>query len=203
MDVAVFNTKPYDRRFLESANVAHGHTLIFLEARLTQETAALAQGHDAVCVFVNDRLDHAVLEQLAAAGIKLIALRSAGYNNVDLIAADKLGLTVTRVPAYSPYAVAEHTIALVLTLNRKIHRAYNRVREGNFAIDGLLGFDLHGRTVGVVGAGRDRRVIRFARLAQRSVAAPMGCAGGGSDRRGTRDHFHIPGVGCHEFHQLH
>lgn len=154
MDVAVFSTKPYDRRFLESANNSHGHTLKFLETRLTHQTVSLAADHGAICVFVNDRLDSAVLEQLAMAGTKLIALRCAGYNNVDLDAADKLSLTVVRVPAYSPFAVAEHTIALILTLNRKIHRAFNRVREGNFAIDGLLGFDLHGRTVGVVGTGR-------------------------------------------------
>lgn len=159
MDVAVFSTKPYDRRFLESANISHGHILKFFETRLTHQTVALAAEHGAVCVFVNDRLDSVVLEQLSAAGTRLIALRCAGYNNVDLDSAGKLGFTVVRVPAYSPYAVAEHTIALILTLNRKIHRAFNRVREGNFAIDGLLGFDLHGRTAGVIGTGRIGAIV--------------------------------------------
>lgn len=153
MDIAVFSTKPYDRRFLDAVNQAGRHKLTFLEARLNLGTAALAGGHGGVCVFVNDQLDRPVLEQLSAAGIKLIAMRCAGYNNVDLPAAKELGLTVARVPAYSPHAVAEHTLALILTLNRKTHRAYNRVREGNFAIEGLLGFDLHGRTAGVIGTG--------------------------------------------------
>ncbi|MFN3649421.1 MAG: 2-hydroxyacid dehydrogenase [Armatimonadota bacterium] len=154
MRIAVFSPKPYDREFLSAANAPHGHQLTFLEPRLTRETAPLAQGFPAVCVFVNDCVDAGVLEVLAAGGTRLIALRCAGFNNVDLAAARRLGVTVARVPAYSPYSVAEHTVGLVLTLNRKLHRAYNRVREGNFALDGLLGFDLHGRTVGVVGTGK-------------------------------------------------
>ncbi|WP_181704621.1 2-hydroxyacid dehydrogenase [Chthonobacter rhizosphaerae] len=154
MDVAVFNTKPYDRRYLEAANADGRHGLLFLEPHLSPETALLAKGHAAVCVFVNDRLDAPVLERLNDGGVSLIALRCAGFNNVDLAAAKALGLTVARVPAYSPHAVAEHTIALMLTLNRRIHRAYNRVREGNFALDGLIGFDLHGKTAGVVGTGK-------------------------------------------------
>ncbi|WP_135466387.1 2-hydroxyacid dehydrogenase [Crenalkalicoccus roseus] len=155
MRVTIFSTKPYDRQFLQAANEAQGgHHLVFLEPRLTAETALLAGGSDAVCIFVNDMADAAVLEGLARQGVRLLALRCAGFNNVDLGAARRLGITVARVPAYSPEAVAEHTVAMILSLNRQIHRAYVRVREGNFALDGLLGFDLHGRTVGIVGTGR-------------------------------------------------
>ncbi|MEM1354599.1 MAG: 2-hydroxyacid dehydrogenase [Planctomycetota bacterium] len=153
MQVAVFSTKMYDRRFLSDAFEGAGHGLSFFEARLSLDTASLAQGHQAVCAFVNDRLDRTVLDRLAEAGVGLVAMRCAGYNHVDLDAAKKLHICVARVPAYSPHAVAEHTLALILTLNRKTHRAYNRVREGNFAIDGLLGFDLCSRTAGVVGTG--------------------------------------------------
>jgi len=159
MNVAVFSTKPYDRMFLEAANAAHGHELIYFEPRLTRETSALAAGFPAVCVFVNDQLDATVLAALARQGTRLIALRCAGFNNVDLAAAREVGLTVVRVPAYSPHAVAEHTVGLVLALNRKIHRAYARVREGNFALDGLLGFDLYGQTVGIVGTGQIGAVV--------------------------------------------
>lgn len=154
MKVAVFSTKSYDRHFLEVANTNHGHELVFFEPHLTYETTVLASEFPAVCVFVNDQLDEKTLQSLANQGTQLIALRSAGFNHVDLKAANQLGMTVVRVPAYSPYAVAEHTIGLILTLNRKIHRAYNRVREGNFSLDGLLGFDLHNRTVGIVGTGK-------------------------------------------------
>lgn len=154
MKIAVFSTKAYDRRFFEAANDEHRHDLTFFEPRLTPETASLAEGHDAVCAFVNDHLDAAVMKRLAGAGVRLVALRSAGFNHVDLDAAARLGLKVARVPAYSPHAVAEHALALLLALNRQIYRAYNRVREGNFALDGLIGFDLHGKTVGVVGTGK-------------------------------------------------
>ncbi|GAA0602026.1 2-hydroxyacid dehydrogenase [Craurococcus roseus] len=156
MDVAVFSTKPYDRRFLDAANVAAGnrHRFTYFEARLTHATAVLAKGAAAVCPFVNDQADEAVLEEFTRIGVRLVALRSAGFNNVDLAAARRLGVTVARVPAYSPDAVAEHTVAMILSLNRAIHRAYARVREGNFALEGLLGFDLKGRAVGVVGTGR-------------------------------------------------
>lgn len=154
MRVAVFSTKPYDRSFFESANRESAHELTFLEPRLTSETVSLAEGFPAVCVFVNDVLDAGVLEQLSEGGTRVVALRCAGFNNVDLPAAERLDIKVVRVPAYSPHAVAEHTVGLMLTLNRKIHSAYNRVREGNFSLDGLLGFDLHGRTVGVVGTGQ-------------------------------------------------
>ena len=158
MKVAVFSAKPYDRNFLEQANRQHNHQLKFFTPNLNLETVDLANGFEAVCAFVNDRLDLPVIEILHQQGIRLIALRCAGYNNVDLGAAKEVGITIVRVPAYSPYAVAEHAIALILTLNRKIHRAYNRVREGNFALNGLLGFDLHGRTVGIVGTGKIGRI---------------------------------------------
>ena len=154
MKVAVFNTKSYDRNFLETANASYNHNLVFFEPRLTQETTALAVGFPAVCVFINDQVDKTTLQVLAAQGTKLIATRSAGFNHIDLNAAAEFGITVVRVPAYSPYAVAEHTVGLILTLNRKIHRAYNRVREGNFSLDGFMGFDLHGRTIGIVGTGK-------------------------------------------------
>jgi D-lactate dehydrogenase len=154
MRTAVFSTKPYDKAFLKAANRDHGHELVFLEPRLTPETAPLAFGFPAVCIFVNDNLSAAMLADLAREGTRLIALRSAGFNHVDLVAAEELGVTVMRVPAYSPYAVAEHTVGLILSLNRKIHRSYNRVREGNFSLDGLLGFDLHGTTIGIIGTGR-------------------------------------------------
>lgn len=153
MKVAVFSTKPYDSTYLKAANAGHDHDLLFLEARLTRHTAALAQGYEGVCVFVNDDVSAPVIERMAAGGTRVLALRSAGFNHVDLEAAADYGMTVVRVPAYSPYAVAEHAVALILALNRKIHRSYARVREANFALTGLLGFDLRGRTVGVVGTG--------------------------------------------------
>ncbi|HBB33787.1 MAG TPA: hydroxyacid dehydrogenase [Cyanobacteria bacterium UBA8803] len=154
MKVAVFSTKSYDQKFLETANIHYNHELVFFEPRLTYDTVALAAGFPAVCVFINDQLEDRTLQALASQGTKLIATRSAGFNHIDLNAAAHLGMTVVRVPAYSPYAVAEHTVGLILTLNRKIHRAYNRVRDGNFSLDGFMGFDLHGRTVGVVGTGK-------------------------------------------------
>lgn len=162
MQVAVFSTKPYDREHLEGANKAHGHGLTFYEAHLTPGTAVLAAGVPCVCAFVGDHLDREVLGILAAGGTRLIALRSAGFNHVDIQAAAELGLTVCRVPAYSPHAVAEHAAGLILTLDRKFHRAYARVREANFSLHGLMGFDLCNRTVGVVGTGRIGAV--FARI---------------------------------------
>lgn len=158
MRVAVFSTKPYDAKYLEIAN-AGTHELVFFEARLSIEAAPLARGADAVCAFVNDDLGERVISVLADAGVRLIALRSAGFNHVDLAAAQKAGIDVARVPAYSPHAVAEHTVAMMLTLNRKTHRAYNRVREGNFELEGLLGFDMHGKTVGIVGTGQIGEVV--------------------------------------------
>ncbi len=156
MKVVVFSAKSYDRKTFEAANATAGspHQFTFLEARLDGQTVALAKGYEAVCPFVNDRLGTDVIDGLADGGTKLIAMRCAGYNNVDLAAARAHGIPVVRVPAYSPYAVAEHAVALILDLNRNLHRAHNRVREGNFALEGLLGFDLHGKTVGVVGTGK-------------------------------------------------
>lgn len=159
MDVAVFSSKIYDRQFLAEANVDNATNLTFLEPRLSMETVGLARGHDAVCVFVNDELDASVLAELANLGVQLVALRCAGFNKIDLQAAARLKLKIARVPAYSPHAVAEHTMALMLALIRKTHRAYNRVREGNFSLDGLLGFDLAGKTVGVVGTGEIGSVV--------------------------------------------
>jgi D-lactate dehydrogenase len=159
MKVGVFNSKRYDREFLAGANARAreagnpAHDLEFLETQLTRETAPIAARYPAVCVFVNDRVDADVLAVLAGGATRLVVLRCAGFNNVDVEAARRLGVAVVRVPAYSPYAVAEHTVALILTLERKIHRAIGRVREGNFALDGLLGTELHGSTVGIVGTG--------------------------------------------------
>jgi D-lactate dehydrogenase len=154
MRIAIYSTHAYDRQFLDEANAAGHHELVYFDQRLDAGSLATAAGARAVCAFVNDRLDAPVLRGLHALGVRLVLLRSAGFNHVDLAEAAVLGLAVGRVPEYSPHAVAEHTAALVLTLNRKIHRAYARVREGNFALEGLLGFDLHGRTVGVVGTGK-------------------------------------------------
>jgi D-lactate dehydrogenase len=159
MHIAVFSSKGYDRESLSAANVGGRHQFTFLEPRLTIQSVKLAAEFDAVCCFVNDQLTAEVLEQLAASGTRMIALRCAGFNQVDLSAAERLGLPVVRVPAYSPHAVAEHTVGMILCLNRKFHKAYNRVREGNFALDGLLGFDLHGRTVGVIGTGKIGAVV--------------------------------------------
>jgi D-lactate dehydrogenase len=159
MQVAVFSARPFDRQFLPAANARRGHDLQFHEARLEPSTCVLAHGAPAVCVFVNDRADAEVLEALAHGGTRLVALRSAGFNHVDLDAARRLGLTVSRVPAYSPHAVAEHTLALILALNRKIYRAYARVREGNFSLDGLMGFDVCRSTAGVIGTGAIGTVV--------------------------------------------
>ncbi|MDP1580758.1 MAG: 2-hydroxyacid dehydrogenase [Candidatus Didemnitutus sp.] len=156
--IAFFDTKPYDREFFEAATNRSGLELCFLDHRLSEATTVTAHGADAVCCFVNDRLDRAVLTQLRNANVRHVAMRCAGFNNIDLPAAKELGLTVTRVPAYSPHAVAEHTIALLQTLNRRIHRAHNRVREHNFSLAGLVGFDLHGRTAGIIGTGKIGRI---------------------------------------------
>ncbi len=154
MICAFYDTKPYDREFFLQAGSEDSVDWRFHEFRLDADSAATAQGAEAVCVFVNDRLDRACLQPLAAAGVRHVALRCAGFNNVDLAAARDAGISVTRVPAYSPQAVAEHAVALLLALNRKIHRAYNRVRELNFSLTGLVGFNLHGKTVGIAGTGR-------------------------------------------------
>lgn len=154
MRIAVFDTHRFERPTFTEANRAFGHELVFFDHRLTEDTAASVSDCPAVCAFVNDRLHREVLATLARRGVRLIALRSAGFNHVDLVAARELGLRVTRVPAYSPHAVAEHAVALILSLNRKICRASARVHELNFSLDGLVGFDLHGKTVGVIGTGK-------------------------------------------------
>ena len=153
MRVLVYSTRKDERQFLISAFGQRGHQLSFEEAHLNPRTAALSEGYDAISVFVNDRVNAQVVEVLASLGIGTIALRCAGYNNVDLDAARAANIRVVRVPAYSPYAVAEHAVALLLALNRHIHKAYNRVREGNFSLDGLMGRDIHGKTIGVIGTG--------------------------------------------------
>ena len=158
MKIAFFDTKDYDKPGFLKYGEKYGMEFRFFETKLTEDTAALAAGCDAVCVFVNDTVNAAVLERLYALGVKLVALRCAGYNNVDVQAAFGK-LHVVRVPAYSPYAVAEHAMALLLTSVRRIHKAYNRVRDFNFSLNGLTGFDLHGKTVGVVGTGKIGRVF--------------------------------------------
>jgi D-lactate dehydrogenase len=159
MRVAFFSTHRFDRQSFDASNLDGALQLDYFDAQLGEATAALARGYPAVCAFVNDRLGAGVLRLLREGDTRLVALRSAGFNHVDLTVAKDLGLTVSRVPAYSPHAVAEHTVALILTLNRKTHRAIARVREGNFALDGLQGFDLHGRTVGIVGTGKIGTVV--------------------------------------------
>lgn len=158
IDAAFYDTKPYDRQYFEHGRSEGGIHWRFYDFRLRAETATTARGAGAVCVFVNDRLDRPCLEALVESGVKHIALRCAGFNNLDLPAAKALGLAVTRVPAYSPHAVAEHAVALLLALNRKVHRAYNRVREHNFSLNGLVGFDICGKTVGIIGTGKIGKV---------------------------------------------
>ncbi|RYE30236.1 MAG: 2-hydroxyacid dehydrogenase [Sphingobacteriales bacterium] len=152
MKIIFFSTKPYDREFFEKYNQAH--QIEFYEVALNEQSVRLAEGADVICVFVNDRLNASIITSLQKAGVKLIALRCAGFNNVDLAAAKNANIKVVRVPAYSPYAVAEHALALIMTLNRKTHKAYNRVRDGNFSLEKLTGFDLHQKTVGVIGTGK-------------------------------------------------
>jgi D-lactate dehydrogenase len=158
LQTAVFDTKSYDRESLQRAASSSDIEWRFMDWRLSAETAAAAQGARAICIFVNDRADRACLEALASLGVRHVALRCAGFNSIDVPAANELGLSVTRVPAYSPYAVAEHAVALLLALNRRIPRASNRVRDLNFSLNGLVGFDLHGKTAGIFGTGKIGRV---------------------------------------------
>ena len=162
MKIAVFSAERYDREFLDVANVVEKHHLNYFVDPLNLQTVSLAAGHDAICIFVNDNADASVLEALQRGGTRVVALRCTGFNNVDLAAAERLGIKVVRVVNYSPYSVAEHAVGLLLAINRKIHRAYNRTRDSNFALDGLMGFDLHGKTVAVIGTGKIGRV--FARI---------------------------------------
>jgi D-lactate dehydrogenase len=158
MKVLVYSARSYDQEFLEAANQGK-HELHFTEARLEERTAVLARQYPAVCCFVDDILSEKVIKQLAGGGTRLVALRATGFNNVDLKAAEELGMTVMRVSCYSPYAVAEFTVGMMLALSRKIHRAYTRVREGNFLLRGLIGFELHGKTVGIIGTGKIGTVL--------------------------------------------
>ena len=151
--IAVFSSKKYDQTFINKFNLDTELNFEYFEAKLSKETVDLARGFDAICIFVNDEANAEVLDKLASFGIKTIALRCAGFNNVDIKHAQKLGMNICRVPEYSPEAVAEHTVGLMLTLSRKFHKAYNRIREENFALDGLMGFNLHGKTVGIIGTG--------------------------------------------------
>ncbi len=164
MRVAVFSTKRWVEQSFAEANRDSDLEFTFLEPTLTKQTVSLAEGHEAVCIFVNDTADATVVQELSRLGVKYIALRCSGFNNVDLEKAEELGIPVVRVPAYSPHAVAEHAVGLILSLNRRYHRAYNRVREQNFSLDGLLGFDVHGKRVGVIGTGRIGQI--FAGLMQ-------------------------------------
>ena len=159
MKIAFFNTKAYDRESFTRENEHYHHDISFFEPHLSLQTVNLITDETAVCVFINDCLDAEVLTALKAKGVQLIALRSAGFNHVDLVVADNLGLPVVRVPAYSPYAVAEHAVALLMTLNRRVHRAHNRVREGDFSLHNLMGYDVHGKTVGVIGTGKIGQVF--------------------------------------------
>lgn len=154
MKVAVYSTKSYDRKHLTLANQSFDFELEFFDFMLTEQTTKMAEGAEAVCIFVNDDASRPVLEKLAQLGVKTIALRCAGFNNVDLNAARELGLKVVRVPAYSPEAIAEHAVGLMLTLNRRIHKAYQRTRDANFSLEGLTGFNLFGKTAGVIGTGK-------------------------------------------------
>ena len=158
LTVAFYDAKPYDRPSFEAYGAAHDMTFRFLETKLNEDTAALAEGCEAVCVFVNDTVNAAVIDKLYKLGVKLVALRSAGYNNVDVRAAFGK-VHVVHVPAYSPYSVAEHAMALLLTSVRRIHKAYNRTRDFNFTLNGLTGFDFHGKTVGVIGTGKIGRIF--------------------------------------------
>lgn len=168
MNICFFSSRPHDEEFFRAANARNRFSLTFRPEHLNPDTALLAKDSDAVCAFVNDDLSRTTLETLGKLGVRSIALRCAGFNNVDLDAAREIGLPVVRVPAYSPHAVAEHALALMLTLNRRTHRAFNRVREGNFSLDGLLGFDMYGRTVGIIGTGRIGKVLA-------NILLGMGC----------------------------
>ena len=159
MRIALFSVKSYDRESFDAANERRDHDLTYFEAKLGPDTAPLADGAQAVCAFVNDDLGEQTLEQLHELGVQLVLLRSAGFNHVDLERAEELDLTVSRVPAYSPYAVAEHTVALMLAVQRRLHRAYNRVRDGNFSLEGLMGFDLRSQRVGIIGTGKIGMIV--------------------------------------------
>lgn len=168
MKLLFMDTHPFEKDAFDKANVTYKHDIHYVEPRLIESTALLANDYPCVCAFVNDRLNNSVLETLSQGGTRLIALRSAGFNHVDLTAAKKFDMRVVRVPEYSPYAIAEHVVAMIQTLNRKTHKAYNRVREGNFSLNGLVGFDLHGKTIGIIGTGRIGAILA-------KIMAGFGC----------------------------
>lgn len=159
MKIAIYDTHKFEIPFLEKENEKFGHKLQFIEGRLTKETLALSKGAECLCCFVNDKIDSDVIKGAYENGIRLIALRSAGFNHVDLAFAKSIGMKVVHVPEYSPYAVAEHAVGMILTMNRKLHKAYNRVKEENFSLNGLVGFDIHGKTVGVIGTGKIGKIF--------------------------------------------
>ncbi len=187
MKVTFFSAKPYDKEFFDRLNADFGFELMYYETHLGPHIVNAVENSAAICTFVNDKLDAAVLRALAEKGVKYIALRCAGFNNLDLDAAKQYGMRVCRVPAYSPEAVAEHALAMILTLNRKTHKAYNRVREQNFALNGLMGFNLHGKTVGIVGTGNIGQA--FAR-----IMSGFGCTLLATDIRETDD---LKALGVH------
>ena len=174
MKITLFGTQPYDRESFDRIRDAYGFDICYHRSHLNANNVALAQGSDAVCIFVNDTADAETIRQLAGMGVKLIALRCAGFNNVDLNAAARYGIPVVRVPAYSPHAVAEHAVALMLALNRKIHRAYWRTRDGNFSLHGLMGFDMYGKTAGIVGTGKIARELILPGVSIAPVFTPGG-----------------------------
>jgi D-lactate dehydrogenase len=192
--VAFFDSKPYTEEVFRKTN-RYGYALTFYEPRLSLETVPLAAGFKAICVFVNDILNAAVIQDLHAMGVELIACRCAGYNNIDLQACERFGIAVTRVPAYSPYAVAEHAVALMLALNRRLHRAYNRVREHNFSLNGLTGFDMHGKTVGIAGMGKIGACLA-------NIMAGFGCRVLAYDKYPDRSLEERLGVSFVEFDEL-
>lgn len=190
MKIAFFDPHSYEKEAFDKANGQNPHQIKYIESRLIESTASLAKGFPCVCAFTNDHLNEDTLNILKEGGTSLIALRSAGFNHVDLVAAKKLQMKVVRVPEYSPYAIAEHVVAMIQTLNRKTHKAYNRVREGNFSLDGLVGFDLHNKTIGIIGTGRigkvlakimtgfGCRVLLYDQKIDESIVAELGCSYG-------------------------
>lgn len=194
MIVTVFSARMYERPLLEKASAAAGHQLGFQPMQLNPATALLARGSTAVSAFVNDILDEPTLRNLSEQGVKCVALRCAGFNNVDLQAAERLGIVIARVPAYSPYAVAEHTLTLALGLSRKLCRTYNRVREGNFSLEGMLGSGLHGKTVGIVGTGKIGAVVA-------GIFKGFGCVLAGYDVNPSAE-CHAMGMAYLPFHEL-
>ncbi|WP_237065561.1 2-hydroxyacid dehydrogenase [Microbulbifer guangxiensis] len=173
MKIAVFNARSYDKRYFDRYNRQHRHELHYVDTHLDEQTLVLADDAEVICVFVNDPVPKPLLKRMRERGIRMLALRSAGFNHVDIAAANELGILVANVPGYSPYAVAEHAVGMILALIRRLVRAQARVREGNFSLEGLMGFDLHGKTVGIVGTGKIGSV--FARIMHGFGCELLGC----------------------------